>query len=211
MKQKILIVELWGLGDLSFSLPFLKQAAEQNDLHVLSKPHGRDLLHPSVPSLDFTYLDPHWTRFRHKYRFWEWDWNNLFRVICKLRREHFDIGVSIRNDPRDHFLMWLLGVKRRCGFPTRGSGIFLNDPVKRPLEKRHRVEDWRDLGRHLGLKDIDPRRPCFDYCIFPEPYCMTKLAPETVWPEVREHVEQLIDAGKLPFSFRSQSSKSRPA
>jgi ADP-heptose:LPS heptosyltransferase len=243
--------------------------------------------------------------------------------------------------------MWLLGIRERYGYPRGGSSIFLNHHLQRPAEKRHRVDDWRDLGRalnfegiesaepslrcngyssprvddvldkitrpviclhagarilvrrwpesyfaeiirrlrarydfHLVLipdpdgygrdlvpfadtmldrltvremvcvlgrsdlllcndsgpshiaaecgrpvialfgptekawfrpwgddhlvisRDICPWRPCFDYCLFPEPYCMTKLMPEFAWPQMQVHIEKLIDAGKLTPQLR---------
>ena len=48
------------------------------------------------------------------------------------------------------------------------------------------------------IRDFCPWRPCFDYCTFPEPYCMTKLLPNRVWPEIREHLHHLIASGVLP-------------
>jgi heptosyltransferase-2 len=347
MKKKILVVELWGLGDLSFSIPFLRAATRDHDVHIVGKSYVRQLLHPSCAGLTFTYFDAPWTRFRGKYKLWEWNWGEVFRVARKLRGERFDIGVSIRSDPRDHLLMWLLGIRDRYGYPRRGSSILLNHRLHRPAEKRHRVEDWRDLGRALHLdgienaepslrhagyrsarvdsvldaihkpivclhagarisvrrwpepyfaeiirrmrgqfdfhlllipdpdgcgsslapladtvignltvremvcvlgrsdlllcndsgpshiaaecgrpviaifgptepawfrpwgadhlvvnRDICPWRPCFDYCLFPEPYCMTKLLPDYAWPQIRAHIDKLIDAGKLTPQLR---------
>jgi ADP-heptose:LPS heptosyltransferase len=69
-------------------------------------------------------------------------------------------------------------------------------PVFGPTEP-----DWfRPWGdqHHLVIQDICPWRPCFDYCKFSENFCMTKLLPERVWPEIRSHVEVLISRGILP-------------
>jgi heptosyltransferase-2 len=48
------------------------------------------------------------------------------------------------------------------------------------------------------VRDICKWRPCFDYCHFSEPYCMTKLLPEAVWPEIDARIRELVAAGKLP-------------
>jgi heptosyltransferase-2 len=55
---------------------------------------------------------------------------------------------------------------------------------------------WGDL-HHLVIRDICPWRPCFDYCKFREPYCMTKLLPDAAWPEIREHIESLNRRGVI--------------
>jgi ADP-heptose:LPS heptosyltransferase len=64
--------------------------------------------------------------------------------------------------------------------------------------------DWfRPWGEdhHVVIRDICEYRPCFDYCRFPEPYCMTKLLPDDAYPEIREHLLMLIRACKLPSAL----------
>jgi hypothetical protein len=39
LKSKLLIIELWGLGDLVIATPFLRAAAEQFDVTLLAKPY----------------------------------------------------------------------------------------------------------------------------------------------------------------------------
>ncbi|MDD5199118.1 MAG: glycosyltransferase family 9 protein [Terrimicrobiaceae bacterium] len=51
------------------------------------------------------------------------------------------------------------------------------------------------------IRDICPYRPCFDYCKFPEPFCLTHLNADEIWPEVRDHIERLIDIGILPSNL----------
>ena len=60
---------------------------------------------------------------------------------------------------------------------------------------------WGEL-HHLVIRDICPWRPCFDYCKFSEPYCMTKLLPDKVWPEIREHLNRLLERGVVPEAMR---------
>ena len=43
LKPKLLIVELWGLGDLVIATPFLRAAAERFDITLLAKPFALDL------------------------------------------------------------------------------------------------------------------------------------------------------------------------
>jgi heptosyltransferase-2 len=73
--------------------------------------------------------------------------------------------------------------------------------------------DWfRPWGEnhHLAIRDICPWRPCFDYCKFSEPYCMTKLFPDKVWPEIREHLEALILRGVLSATLRRKAEPVQP-
>lgn len=341
-RPKLLVLEFWGLGDLTFSTPVLRAAAERCDITLAGKAHARPLLGPSFPSIEFIAYDAPWSAYRDKYRLWRWDWRGLFALLARLRRGRFDAAISVRNDPRDHLVMRLAGARARYGFPMRGSSIFLTHPLVRSRDKQHKVEDWRDIGRafglpgmddaapaldharyrsargdelfskltkpviclhpgaripvrrwpeqnfahivarlrerfdfhlvlipdpdgygsalapladsvlpqldvselvdvlgraelllcndsgpghiaascgrpaivifgptdpdwfrpwggqhHLVIRDICPWRPCFDYCKFPEPYCLTKIAPERAWPEIRDHVLALIEQGKV--------------
>jgi len=337
-KPKLLVLELWGIGDLTFATAFLRQAVERYDVTLVGKAHAQPLLAPTFPGIRFLTYDAPWTVFRGKYHLWKWKWRELFRLVRTLRRERFDAAVSVRKDPRDHLLMRLAGAGHRVGFPGKGSGILLSQRLKHLHPKQHKVEDWRQLatalslpggveavpflapkayhsGRvdallagvtkplvvlhpgariavrrwpepyfasllprlrerfdfHLALvpdpdgygaglaplcdqvlpqltlrelvdimgrvefllcndsgpghvaaacgrpavvmfgptdpdwfrpfggvhrvviRDICAWRPCFDYCKFPEPYCMTKLLPDDAWPEIREHLRSLIE------------------
>lgn len=337
---KLLVVELWGLGDLTFASPVLQKFLARGEVHLVGKPYATSLLRPSFPSLRFTSFEAPWTRYVGKYRLLHWNWAELFRTIRHLRREKFDAAISVRSDPRDHLFMWLTGARRRYGYPTAGSRIFLTHPLSRRRAKQHRVEDWREIGRaldlpemdtaeprlahsqyatasvdaifravhkpvlclhtgarigvrrwpekhfarivshlrrhfdfhlllipdpdgfgsdlapladtfvekltvgelidvlgrsdlllcndsgpahlaascgrpviaifgpsdpdcfrpwgrdhHVVIRDICPWRPCFDYCKFLEPHCMTKLLPDLVWPEIHEHIRHLIARG----------------
>jgi heptosyltransferase-2 len=337
---KLLVLELWGLGDLTFSTPMLRGAVQRFHVTLVGKAHARPLLAATFPQIDFIAYDAPWSAYRDKYRLWRWRWRELLTLLARLRGQRFDAAVSVRNDPRDHLFLRLAGAKRRFGFPVRGSQALLTDPLVRSRAKQHKVEDWRDIGRaldfpgmdtampqlahaayraprvdallrgvakplvclhpgariavrrwpeknfayvverlrregdfhlalipdpdgyglglapladtvlppldvaelvdvlgraelllcndsgpghiasccgrpaivifgptdpdwfrpwgeqhHLVIRDICPWRPCFDYCKFSEPYCMTKLLPDKVWPEIREHLHALRAQG----------------
>lgn len=348
MNRKLLIIELWGIGDLTFTTPVLKHALEcEREVHLLSKAHAQPLLAPSFPKLKFHTFDAPWTRYKGKYDLWNWDWPRLGRIIAKLRAENFDLAVSVRNDPRDHLFMYLLGARERLGYPRHGSGILLSRTLDSGPLETHKVEDWQRIGQAIGYpqmqtappflqsgaygsarissqlasvkkpilclhtgariqvrrwkessfaeilqrlrqhydfhlllipdpdgygrglasladtvltnidvselvaaidashillcndsgpshiaaslhkptiaifgpsnpawfrpwgdlnhvvkRDICPWRPCFDYCNFSEPYCMTALQTQSVWPEIHHHIESLLQQGVLPSAFR---------
>ncbi len=60
-----------------------------------------------------------------------------------------------------------------------------------------RPESFRPFGEHhlVVIRDICPLRPCYDYCQFSEPYCLTKLTPDLVYKEVEN---QLVSVGRFP-------------
>jgi heptosyltransferase-2 len=93
-----------------------------------------------------------WTAFRGKYALHRWPWRKLARLAGELRRRRLDAAVSARWDPRDHLLMRLSGAGKRAGFPRTGSGLLLTDRLVLPPAGAHRYENWRALGRHLGME-----------------------------------------------------------
>ncbi len=161
-QTKLLICELWGLGDLTLATTLIDRARSNYEVHLLAKPHARDLLQPTYPDVVFhDYVAP-WTAHYRKYQLWSWNWSDLLKIIIDLRRERFDVGVSVRADPRDHVLMWMTGARKRIGFPIKGSDIFLHERLREPRQKWHRVESYRELGRHAGVLGIDAANPRLD-------------------------------------------------
>lgn len=152
-KPRLLVIELWNLGDLVLATPFLRAAAEKYEVTVLAKPYAKDLqarLWPEVKVLPF--VAP-WTAFKRKYWLHEWPWAEIFQLVRSIRTARFDMGISARwGDPRDHFLLMLGGARERLGFPRLGSQMFLTQSFIRPDPTAHRYEYWRTLGRATGLE-----------------------------------------------------------
>jgi heptosyltransferase-2 len=76
----------------------------------------------------------------------------MFRLRKEIGRGPFDVGLSARWDPRDHFLLTWMRAKSRLGFPRLGSGMFLTKSLRRAAPGAHRYENWRVLAQSLGLE-----------------------------------------------------------
>jgi ADP-heptose:LPS heptosyltransferase/glycosyltransferase involved in cell wall biosynthesis len=155
-KPKLLVVELWGLGDLVIATPFLQAASERFDLTLLAKPYAQDLRERLWPRVKVVPFVAPWTSFRRKYRLLSWPWREMLR-LRRLAAERFQVGLSARWDPRDHFVLRALRTKRRLGFPRMGSQVLLTDSLVLPEATAHKYEQWRVLGRALGL-ELPPRQ-----------------------------------------------------
>lgn len=148
-RPRLLVLELWGLGDLALAVPFLRAASEKAHVTLLAKPHAAPLLARFAPDIGHVPLTAPWTAFSGKYRLHRWPWSELRATRRVLREKNFDLGVSARADPRDHTLLGFAGVRRRLGFPRAGSGVLLTDPIAKPV-RPHRAEHWRSLAATLG-------------------------------------------------------------
>jgi ADP-heptose:LPS heptosyltransferase len=156
LKPKLLITELWGLGDLAIATPFLRAAVGPFDVTLLAKPYALDLQRRLWPQVRVIPFVAPWTAFKNKYRLWRWPLPQFVRLCRQLTAAQFDAGVSARWDPRDHFLLSLFGARQRIGFPRMRSGIFLTDPLARPHPEAHRYESWRAIGNALKI-ELPPR------------------------------------------------------
>ena len=156
VKPKLLIVELWGLGDLVIATPFIRAVAEKFDVTLLAKPFALDLRPRLWPEANVVTVTAPWTAFKSKYHLWRWPLLEMIRLRRKLAAGHFDYGLSARWDPRDHLLLKLFGAKNRLGFSRMGSRRLLTQPVARPEPEEHRYESWRVIGRALNVP-LPPR------------------------------------------------------
>jgi ADP-heptose:LPS heptosyltransferase len=152
MKPKLLIVELWGLGDLVIATPFLQAAREKYQVTLVAKPYAVDLRTRFWPEVEVIPFVAPWTAFQGKYRLWKWPWRETARLWRQLTKKRFDVGLSARWDPRDHFMLRAVRVRMRLGFPRLRSQMFLTHPQVKPAPRDHRYEYWRVLGRALDLK-----------------------------------------------------------
>jgi ADP-heptose:LPS heptosyltransferase len=160
VKPKLLIIELWGLGDLAIATPFLRAATETFDVTLLAKPFARELQPRLWPEVRVETFAAPWTAFKNKYDVWRWPFLEMGRLLRRLAEARFDFGLSARWDPRDHLLLKIFGVKNRIGFPRVRSQIFLTQPLVRPPPEAHRYESWRVLACALGLT-LPPRKNVF--------------------------------------------------
>ncbi|HNQ74116.1 MAG TPA: glycosyltransferase family 9 protein [Verrucomicrobiota bacterium] len=152
MKPQLLIIELWGLGDLVIASAFLQAACKQFAVTLLAKPYAQDLRDQLWPEVEVIPFVAPWTAFQAKYHLWNWPWGDMVRIRSQIARRHFEVGLSARWDPRDHFLLRACRVRRRLGFSRLRSSVFLTDPIARPAPWEHRYEYWRALGRALQLE-----------------------------------------------------------
>jgi len=155
VKPSLLILELWGLGDLVIATPFLRAACEKYSVTLVAKPYALDLHKRLWPEVEVVPFVAPWTAFRGKYRLWNWPWAELYRLQKKLSARRFDVGVSARWDPRNHFLLCAVRARKRFGYPRLRSQIFLTDPLIKPAPSAHSYELWSVLGRALDLKMPD--------------------------------------------------------
>lgn len=153
--RKILLLELWGIGDLVLTTPvfrLLRNRFPKAKITLLAKVNAVDLFTNDCRIDQIITFNFPWTKHSGKYRFWNWDIVGLLKIIIKLRKERFDIALDARMDIRNNLLMWLIGAKRRLGYNVQGGGCFLTDIALFDEKNQHRINVWMGL---LNCLDIE--------------------------------------------------------
>ena len=201
MKPKLLVVELWQLGDLVIATPFLNAASQKYDVTLLAKPYAADLQRRLWSGVRVVPFIAPWTAFSFsdKYQLLAWPWRRIFQLHRELGSQSFDFGLSARWDPRDHLLLRIAGVKNRMGFPRIGSQTLLTRPLARPEPQAHRYDYWRVVGQALGL-NLPPREELTLPHSHPEGGVLVHTGARQavrVWPlgRYRQIVSRLRQAG----------------
>jgi heptosyltransferase-2 len=199
VKPKLLVLELWRVGDLAIATPFLRHACRSYAVTLLAQPMALSYQPRFWPEVEVIPFVLPWTAFHGKYRLHRWPWRNLTALCRQLRARQFDCAMSARWDPRDHMLLWLAGAKERLGFPRWGSQWLLTQRLRRLSPLAHRYDDWWVMGRALNL-DLPDRKSLGNPA---PPHSRTVLihtgagAPLRVWPleRYRRLAQRLQEAG----------------
>jgi ADP-heptose:LPS heptosyltransferase len=158
LRPRLLVVELWGVGDVALAVPFLREASRHTRVTLLAKPHAAPLVRRFCPEVEHVSFTAPWTAFRGKYRLHRWPWVELSALLGGLRKRRFAAAVSARTDPRDHALMIMAGAKLRVGFPRAGSSPLLTERLAPPI-RPHRSEYWEALAGHFGWQTRQIENP----------------------------------------------------
>ena len=146
--ERILVSELWHIGDVVIAMPFLaalRRLFPAAKITLLAKSHARDTLANTGLVDDVVSFDFPWTFLDEDRRPNLKELLQIPRVIRRLRRARFDLAFDCSRDGRNHLLLFLTGAARRIGFAFGGGDYLLTDAVPVGSLDRHRTEDWLRL------------------------------------------------------------------
>ncbi len=147
---RILVLELWNIGDVILAMPFLAQLRcvfPRAAVTLVSRPFAEDLLAGTGLVDEFIPADLTWVAGAHlrlpKKSI------DLWRVSRKLGSRVFDVAFSSRPHVSEHLLLTLSGAKRRVGYAVGEPDSVLTDAVVSDAH-RHKVDDWLRLLEPFG-------------------------------------------------------------
>ena len=151
--QRILVIELWNIGDVVLAMPFLAQLRvifPNATITLLSRPYARTILAGTHLVDRFIDTELGWSARSVRRNPFAYHWRELARIRRALKGAGFDIAFSSRMHVREHLVLALSGAKRTVAFALGSGNRILTDPVSLTDLNRHKVDDWLELLKPFG-------------------------------------------------------------
>ncbi|MCK5580191.1 MAG: glycosyltransferase family 9 protein, partial [Candidatus Omnitrophica bacterium] len=155
--KKILIINIFGIGDVLFSTPLIRSIKEsfpESFVGFVCNKRAYDVLkdNPCVDKLFIYEKDD----FRALYKTSKkQSIQKAVQDLSDIKKEKFDVVIDLSLNKYASFLMWALGIKTRIGFNYKNRSPFLTHKVNIDgYENKHVVEHYLGLLEPLGAKKI---------------------------------------------------------
>lgn len=148
--KTILILDFHLIGDIVLLTPFLqvlREAYPDARIVLVAGPWAQDLLHGLGWVDEIILFSAPWVKYGQGWRGWMMTW----RLLRRLRRESWDMGIEVRGDVRQILLLALVGAKCRVGFNFTGGGALLTDIVPDDGQLVHLAVHHRRIAEYLGI------------------------------------------------------------
>lgn len=150
--KRILVIELWLIGDVVLATPMLRALRDRfpdAEITLLGKPHAEELLRGSGLADKVITFDFPWTANTGKYRPDRYDRIQIRNLIRRLRKENFDLTIDSRMDVRSNAIAYATGAPRRIGYDFGGGSFLLTHALPASPNDHHKANDWLTLLQPL--------------------------------------------------------------
>lgn len=160
--SKILVIELWGIGDVVLATPALaalRAGFPNAHLSLLAKPYAEELLRESGLVDEVIAFDFPWTGAAGRYSPARYEVPAILALLRRLRDASYDVTIDARRDVRSNLVAYATGAPRRIGFDFGGGSYLLTDAMPSGDQSGHKVADWLELLAPLGINTTGDERP----------------------------------------------------
>lgn len=127
------MVELWNIGDVVLTLPFLAQLRAifpDAEITLLARPYAAEILAGTGLVDRFIEAELTWkTEGRRRFNPFNYGWAELLRVVRAVREREFDLAFQCRPHVREYALLAMSGARRCVGYAKPGWGRTLTDAI----------------------------------------------------------------------------------
>lgn len=153
--KKILIVNTFGIGDVLFTTPLIRNIKKQIPgvvLGYVANARTVEIL-KNWSLIDQIYVYER-DEFHEAYHRSRKDFlKKTKNLLDEIKTQHYDVALDLSMNMSTGFLMMIAGIVRRIGFDYKGRGRFLTQRIAfRGYEGKHVIEFYLDLLKEIGLK-----------------------------------------------------------
>ena len=150
---RILVVELWNIGDVVLTVPFLAQLRAiipDAEITLLARPYAAEILAGTGLVDRFIEAELTWKTEGRRFSPFNYDWAEFLRVVRVLRARKFDLAFQCRPHVREYALLGLSGARRRVGYARPGWDRALADPIVFGESDIQKKDAWLRLLQPFG-------------------------------------------------------------
>jgi heptosyltransferase-2 len=151
--KRILVVELWNIGDVVLAMPFLAQLRAlfpTARITMLARSYAKTILAGTNLVDEFIETELGWTELGTRFNPLGYNWTELRRVRRELRSRQFDVAFKSRMHIREHLVLAMSGATRRVAFSFGQGDRVLTDAIPIGDPNRHKAADWLELLGPFG-------------------------------------------------------------
>ncbi len=150
MRNKILLIKLWAIGEVALSTPCiarLKASFPNSDIYFLVGDCAKDIIsgNPAIKKIYSVDED----------MFLKLDMRRLFLLILELRRERFDIVVTLHHFSFFSLFAFLISAPRRLGFKRPGSWSLNTADIVSNGATTPKISDYLKVLELLAIPSAD--------------------------------------------------------
>ncbi len=153
--KKVLIANVFGIGDVLFTLPLithLKSFNPEIEIGYLCNRRTEEVL-DNYKDVDrvFVYerdeFQADYKKSKRKFL------GKIKDILLSIKSENYDLCLDVSLSGYTSFFSWVIGIKHRIGFDYKGRGVFLSHRIPFiGFENEHVVDHYLRLIEKIGLK-----------------------------------------------------------
>jgi len=153
--KSFLIINPFGIGDVLFSLPLIKNLKEKfpssQVLYLCNKRTHPILKDNPLISKTFVYERDEFEAVKKASKI---SWIKKIRsFISEIKTENIDIAIDLSLNSQFGFFSWIAGIKKRVGYNYKNRGRFLTKKVDfQGYEEKHIIEYYLELLNSIGVE-----------------------------------------------------------
>ena len=152
--KTILVFDFHLIGDIVLLTPLLqvlRGAYPDARIVLVAGPWAQELLCGEEFVDEIIPFSAPWVKYRQGWRGWLITW----RLLRRLRRESWDMGIEIRGDVRQILLLAWAGAKCRVGFNFTGGSALLTDVILDDGHFVHVTVHHQRIAEYLGIWPVN--------------------------------------------------------